>query len=231
MGRDSDWPLNLAPVTSLPLSIGSEEEVMALVRDSNPTLRGIEQQVKILEQGIRIEKAAHLPTVNLNTTYGKSHRDFPPQDKNWSIVGVLDFKVFDGGLQTAKVREAHKRLEEGRALLRKTRQSLQNQVKNALRDYQTAQERVQVSGKGFELATEELRLSRLRTDEGLITLTDHLDNQAEYTRAQMTHIIAQFDVLLSQVRLYKLSGQLDDNFVFHLAPVQENVETKEEAIQ
>lgn len=213
MGIDDELPADLLPLTNLPFDYASEAVLLDRLEKNNPTLEAARQQVRLLQEGVRIEKAGHLPSLNLTGSYGKSARDFPPKDKNWSVAGVLDFKIFDAGQQSAKVREAHKRLAESRALLTKARQGLQVQLKNALRDYHTALERTHVSRKGLELATEELRLSNLRLEEGLVTVTDHLDNQTEYTRAQVTNIIAQFDVLLSEVRLCRLTGTLDEQFV------------------
>ncbi len=215
MGRPVETPVTVA-TASLDLAVPDLDTLRQGLETDNPTLVSLRRQVEGLDQAVRLERAGHRPTLTLSGSRTRTGKDWPPTDPNWAVAASFDWKLFDAGQQHARVAEAQARLAEGRALLDKTRQALLVQVQSAWRQYRTAATRMDVTRQALELAREEVRLSRLQAEEGLITLTDHLDTQAEYTRAQVSHIIAIFDRTLAALRLLQLAGRLDPAFVERL---------------
>jgi TolC family type I secretion outer membrane protein len=218
LGQDVENPVETAVVASWPETLPPFTDLCEQLETRNFALRALKHNMEALRRGIGVERAGHLPTVSLNTSVLNSKKDFPPRDRSWSVAGAIDFKVFDGGLTHARVAEARHRYAEAQAQWQKLKQSLQAQLKNAWLEYHNALERQEVNRKTLELATEELRLSRIQVREGTMTMADHLDDQADYTRAQVNVISARFDVMLAMVRMWKLAGLLTPEFIAQMFP-------------
>ncbi|RCK81400.1 MAG: outer membrane efflux protein [Candidatus Ozemobacter sibiricus] len=215
LGRPVAAPVAVA-TAALELAVPDLDTLAQDLETANPGLVSLRRQVEVLEQGLRLERAGHRPTLTLSGSRTRTGKDWPPSDPNWAVAAALDWKLFDAGQQQARVAEARARLAEAQAQLEKTRQALQVQLQSAWRQYRTAATRLEVTRKALELAQEEVRLSRLQAEEGLITLTDHLDTQAEFTRAQVAFIVATFDRTLAALRLLQLAGRLDREFAERL---------------
>ncbi|HNV71324.1 MAG TPA: TolC family protein [Candidatus Ozemobacteraceae bacterium] len=220
LGRPIVEHLTIASDTSLALDIPPLEELRTRAFTANPALRAVRQQVSVFKASLKAEQAQHRPNLTLTGSTGRASRDFPPRDNAWSIGGTLDFKVFDGGLQSARVHEAAIRLREAEAQEEKIRQSILVQMQIAYSQFETALSRVEINRKAADLAREELRLSDLQLREGLLTFTDYLDNQAEFTRARVAAIVAEFDLLLARLKLLHLSGGLTRAFADQLQTSQ-----------
>ena len=212
MGLDPDCPTTTVASFSFPERNLQLEELQQKLSAANPTLLGLREQIRALQQSVTAARSAFRPSLSLTGTTFNAKKDFPPGDNGWTVAGSLDWTVLDGGQRQASVRTAQARLAEARASLKKARQQLDTALHRAFLNFTTARRRVQVTRKALDLAEEELRLSHLQVREGILTTTDHLDNQADYTTAQVNWIVATFDELTAVTALLQLSGQLNRPF-------------------
>jgi outer membrane protein TolC len=97
------------------------------------------------------------------------------------------------------------------------------EIKKALNDLTSAQERVKVAKEAEKLAKERFEVEQERLKVGAITTFQARDAHKEYLKAQVDLLKAKIDLVISQYNLYKTAGLLlkkqDIKIQEHLTPV------------
>ncbi|MBI3037436.1 TolC family protein [bacterium] len=180
---------------------------------NNVELKSLKQQLLLAKQNVQYEKAGRSPSLDFSYQNGRNGKDYPPRDRVWSLTGAMNLMVFDGGLIHGRVGEASHKVRAIEASYDGMKRALEAALETAFLDLQNARKRVEITRKSLELASEEVRLSKFQYEAGVITISDLLDNQADFTRVQVGAISALFDTYLSQIRLLRIAGMIDSDFV------------------
>ena len=125
------------------------------------------------------------------------------------MVGAsVDFYLFDGGANRARLAAARYRHTQAQARLEQMAAAVKLQVREAYLNLNTARERVNVSRQAQSEAEESLRIIQNRYEAGLATITDLLRVENAHTSAQKNYLNALFDYRLSCAALELATGQL-----------------------
>jgi outer membrane protein TolC len=175
-----------APSQLLP----TREEVSAAAAKYNPEIRSAIAALEGSNAAVLAAKAAYLPDLGLNFTYGIDAPQFakngPDGTKNlgYSIGGTLDIPVWDWLSTQKRIKQTQVRREAARVTLTAAQRRLVADLDESYAEAQAAQQQLDLFDQSLQTAAESLRLTKLRYAAGEATALEVVDAQTAYTSAQ-----------------------------------------------
>ncbi|HEY3341285.1 MAG TPA: TolC family protein [Anaerolineae bacterium] len=207
LGRDVNTPFDvqfpneaIAPVlpydTYLQEALAQRPEIMT----AQTNLRITEQQEKLAQQGMK-------PSLVLNASaeYDVAHR--VEGDAVSAVGAAIVFPLSDGGMTKGRVVQARADSESAKVATDDTIARVSLEVKSAYVTLQNAGEKLTTARKELEQATESLRLSRIRYEQGIANQVELSDAELQLTQAQTNVVNAQFAQLVAQAALDRAMGR------------------------
>ena len=169
---------------------------------SRPDLREAGLGVERAANGQHMARAEFLPKVNAFGSWEEDNETFLTRGgNNWTAGVSLNFNIFDGGANRARLAAARYRQTQAQAQAAQMAAAVKLQVREAYLNLTTAQQRVEVSRQAQSEAEESLRIIQNRYEAGLATITDLLQVETAHTSAQKNYLNALFDYRLSYAAL------------------------------
>ena len=188
----------------------AEREHRALT--TRPDLRGFNLGVERAANGARLARAEFLPKVSAFTAWEEDNETFLSHGgNNWMAGLTLNFNLFDGGADRARLAAAHYRQAQARAQAAQMAADVKLQVREAYLNLSTAGQRLEVSRHARSQAEESLRIVQNRYEAGLATITDLLRVETARTAAQKNYLNALFDYRLGCAALELATGELAED--------------------
>src|SRR5271157_1997718 len=176
---------------------------------SRPDLREADLGVEHAAIGSRMARAEFLPKVNVFGSWEEDNQTFLTRGgNNWTAGVNLNFNIFDGGANRARLAAAHYRQSQAQAQVAQMAATVKLQVREAYLNLTTARQRVEVSRQAQSEAEESLRIIQNRYEAGLATITDLLQVETAHTSTQKNYLNALFDYRLSYAALELATGEL-----------------------
>ena len=174
-----------------------------------PDLREVNLGEQRAVNGAHMARAEFLPKVNVFSSWEEDNQRFATRGgNNWTAGVSLNFNLFDGGANRARLAAAHYRQSQARAQVAEMVAAVKLQVREAYLNLSTAQKRVEVARTAQSEAEESLRIIQNRYEAGLATITDLLGVETARTNAQKNYLNALFDYRLSYAALELATGEL-----------------------
>ena len=172
-----------------------------------PELIQADNNIVIAQRLIKLAGASLLPSLSIvgagnyngNVSGNSSHDTV-------SLSAVLGLPVYDGGSTKAKVAEAQSDLRSQLITRDQLRENVSVEVLQALSNLNDAQTRAASAGVGADTAAEALRLANVRYQNGIGTILDVENAQAQLATARLNLLNAQFDYQTSQAQLTRAIG-------------------------
>jgi outer membrane protein TolC len=130
-----------------------------------------------------------------------------PEGQIWALGVNLTLPVFSGFATQEQVREADAAMHGVEAQHRNLRMQVAKEVESAWLGITEAQARLAASGKEAEAAQESQRLAMERYREGLGTMIEAIDAQAQALSAETARIQAGYDQRIAEARLDRALGR------------------------
>ena len=179
---------------------------------TRPDLREIGLGVERAANGSRMARAEFLPKVNAFGSWEEDNETFLTRGGNNWVAGVsLNFNIFDGGANRARLAAAHYRQTQAQAQAAQMTANVKLQVREAYLNLTTAQQRMGVARQAQSDAEESLRIVQNRYEAGLATITDLLRVETARTAAQKNYLDALFDYRLGYAALELATGELAED--------------------
>jgi outer membrane protein TolC len=174
-----------------------------------PDLREAGLGVEHAANGKRMARAEFLPTLNAFSSWEEDNQTFLNHGgNNWTVGASLNFNIFDGGANRARLAGARYRQIQAQAQFDQMAAGVKLQVREAYLNLTTSQQRVDVSRQAQSQAEESLRIVQNRYEAGLATITDLLQVETADSSAQKNYLNALFDYRLSFAALELATGEL-----------------------
>jgi len=176
---------------------------------NRPDLREADLGVERAANGQHMARAEFLPKVNAFGSWEEDNQTFLTRGgNNWTAGVSVNFNVFDGGSNRARLAAARYRQTQAQAQAAQMAAAVKLQVREAYLNLTTAHERVEVLRQAQSEAEESLRIIQNRYEAGLATITDLLQVETAHTSAQKNYLNALFDYRLSCAALELATGEL-----------------------
>ncbi len=179
---------------------------------NNSTMKQLDIQTDMLEQALKIKRAANLPTLALSIGYNFVAMDetmevFHYQWNPYSVAAFsLNIPIFAGGKRRAEINQARIDLES----LQLQKENTERQLRTAMMSYYSnmltnvkqfhaSSQTISQAKRGYEIAVK-------RYEVGGGTLVDVDNSQLAYTQAELSRSTAIFNYLTNQVSMAKVMG-------------------------
>lgn len=158
--------------------------------------------------GVRLNKSSFLPTLSVVFDWGYQGEEykFGQDDDYWMASGLLQWNLFNGFQDRAKIQQAE--LEQRRLELR-----LEELEKQIQLDVRTAYENLHVVEESIDAAREELNsaeksfeIVNKKWEQGMVPHIEFIDAQTTFTRAELNTIIVNYDYFIKSAELEKAAA-------------------------
>jgi outer membrane protein len=176
----------------------------------------------VRQEEVRIQRAGHLPTLDLTAGYGYRDQALTSagaqniEREEGSIGLELNIPVYSGGLTSSRTREARARFQESQALVDGVRRNAERQVREAYRGVTADISQVRALDQALQSSRTALRAQEAGLEVGTRTTVDVLNAQRELFRAERDRAQARYTYLLNGLRLKQAAGILGPD---DLAPI------------
>jgi outer membrane protein len=201
-------PLAPAPKEPAPLP-PKLTDLEQTAKQKRPDLKQLELEARVAQQEYSKARCNYLPRLQVVAEYDVDQRRlFGNSADSYTVMALLNFNLFNGLADLAKVRETRAQESRAREVKRDLEDRIRHQVTEAIQNLKTAHERLKVAQAATTRAREGLRLIRLRYQSGLTILVDLLNGEDALKNAQLSRVAALFDTYLTQAGLELALGTI-----------------------
>jgi outer membrane protein TolC len=172
-------------------------------------LQAAASQVRSAEIVVTAARAERLPSASLTADYGVLGPSPISNHGVYTVTGALNVPVFQGGRVKADVEQAEATLHQRQAELADQRGRVEQEVRTALIELETAigEVRLAESNRGF--ANETLREARDRFNAGVTTTVEVVQAQEQVASAESDYFNALFAFDLARLTLSRAMGEAE----------------------
>jgi outer membrane protein len=178
----------------------------------NPELQGLKHAVESARQSIDAYRAGHLPRIELqlsetysNTSY--NNQTSPPFDVATAAVQAV-VPLYEGGITSAKVREAEARKRLSEANLEQKLRELEQLTRAAYLDMATAPKRSRASDRQLDASEKSRDAMKKGYELGVVTIVDVLNAEQQLSEARKAQRQARYRYFKARSSLYHQTGRL-----------------------
>jgi outer membrane protein len=175
----------------------------------SPEIQVLDAGIRSKEEGINSTRAEYFPTFYLSGGYQYQENDFQVYPRNWSLIAGMNFNLFDGGATSARVHIGKSELASLKTTRDKIVDAVRLDVKGAYLNLQSSAQQIDVTKTAVAQAEENLRLQRLRYQEGVGTALEVLDAVTLMSTTQSNTWKALYGFARAEAGLlYSMGGDL-----------------------
>lgn len=196
-----------------PYYVPSEDEVIAELLKTNPQLSILENQVKLYEKMVSLEKSAYLPTLAGfgSYQYQTQANDFNFSEYRWVKTFVVGFQiqmpVFNGFKTQSRVSQAEISLNQALEQKRNLTEAIKTQALSILYRIQQALKRIEGQNKTVKQAEEGYNIAKRRLENGLATQLEVNDAELALRQARINRLQAIYDLKVAEAELNTALGK------------------------
>jgi outer membrane protein TolC len=160
----------------------------------------------------RANRARSYPKISVNGNYGGIGRSIGGVQGTGLVQGQIEFKIFDRDRkgESQEVASSVKRIDDQIADLRR---GIEEDLRGALLNMNSATEQVAVAREGQELARRELELAQDRFQTGTANNVEVVTAQDELARAEENYILAVSSHVDAKYALARAMGDTEKNIL------------------
>ncbi|MCL4504051.1 MAG: TolC family protein [Deltaproteobacteria bacterium] len=201
-------PLAAAPrePAALPKELA---DLQRIAQEKRPDLKRLTLAARSAQEEVTKARLNYLPRLNVVAEYDVDQRRlFGTNADSYTVMALLNFNLFNGLADLARVRESRAKEAQARDLKQEMEDRVRHQVTETILNLKTARKRLQVAKDAVAQARESLRLIRLRYETGLTILVDLLTAEDALKNAELSQVGALLDTHLAQAGLELALGTI-----------------------
>jgi outer membrane protein len=201
LAEAGERPLAPAPTEPAPLP-PKLDDLKQTAQEKRPDLKQLELAARVAQEESSKARLNYLPRLNVVAEYDVDQRRlFGSSADSYTVMALLNFNLFNGLADLARVRETKAKESQAQDLKRDLEDRVRHQVTEAIQNLKTAHGRLKVARAAVAQAREGLRLISLRYQSGLTILVDLLGAEDALKNAELSRVTALFDTYLAQAGL------------------------------
>lgn len=167
------------------------------------------QRQQLVEQQ-RASRARYFPKVSVNGNFGDLGRSIGSARATGLIQGQIDFTIFDRD-RSGEAQQITSRIQRIDNQIADLRRGIDQDIRAALLNIESASEEVDVAKDGQTLAERELQLTQDRFRSGVTNNVEVVTAQDELSRAQENYILAVSSYVDATFALARAAGATEKN--------------------
>ena len=211
LGMNPGTPLELAePLRYQTLNQPEPETLVPAALLARADYLSLASQRQSLVEQQRASRARFYPRLSINGNYGAIGRSIGGVQGTGLIQGEIDFTVFDRD-RNGEAEELASRVKRIDDQIADLRRGIEEDIREALLNLDSAAEQVTVALEGQELAQRELELAQDRFQSGTANNVEVVTAQDELARAQENYILAVSSHVDAKFALARAMGNTEKN--------------------
>ncbi len=164
-------------------------------------VRAAESQVGVSRRNEEGVSRQYWPTIDAvsSLTYWSPVSAINNEHVTWSVGGVLNWTLYDGGLRYATKEQRTAETRVYNEQLNETKRRARFEVTQAFRSVRSSEATLAVAAKTRELASETARLTKVSYVNGSATSFDLVDTARRLREAELDYTIKEFNVLRAKI--------------------------------
>jgi outer membrane protein TolC len=184
----------------------SVDEVLQRAYANRSDFQAAQAQVRVAELVRRAATAEHYPTIDINADYGASGVNIGNSRNTYDVSAGLRIPIFAGGRTHGDVLQADASLQQSRSQLENLRGQIDQDVRTALLDLQSASDQVAVAKSNAELAGQTLDQSQDRFKAGVTDNIEVVQAQESVAAASESYIESLYAYNLAKISVARSIG-------------------------
>ena len=218
LGLRPGAPLELAEQLEFRSTAPPEpDEALRTALEARADYRSLRAQREALVEQQKASRARYLPKLSINGDYGVFGRDFGQMPAIGQIQGTVTFTVFDRD-RKGEQQEIASRLQRVDAQIADLERGIEQELRKAELDLQSAEQQVAVTKAAVDLADEELKLAEDRFRNGVTDNIEVITAQGSLQSAQDDHITALARHSDARMALARALGATEQGYENYLGP-------------
>ena len=213
MGMSPGTPLELAePLRYRSLNQLDSETLLPAALLSRADYLSLASQRQSLMEQQRASQARFYPKLSINGNFGAIGRSIGGVQPTGLAQGQIDFTVFDRD-RNGEAQELASRVKRIDDQIADLRRGIDEDIREALLNLDSAAEQVTVAREGQDLAQRELELAQDRFQSGTANNVEVVTAQDELARAEENYILAVTSHVDAKFALARAMGDTEKNIV------------------
>ncbi len=207
LGLDADTPLALQVPALPPLNQTFDKNALTQAAYTRrPELQQATNNIRIAQRLVKLAGASLLPSLSIVGAGNYNGYVSGGSHDTASVSAVVGIPLYDGGTTRAKIKEAESDLRSQLITQGQLQENVAVEVRQALSNINDAQTRAASAGLGAQQAAEAYRLASVRYQNGIGTILDVVNAQAQLAQARSNLLNAQYDYQTSLAQLTRALG-------------------------
>jgi len=187
----------------------NEDEYRKTMLSSRSEIKALEGLIGVSDSQIEIAKSDYYPKVDLVGSYSRYDDSYingsgGNDEDELRAQLVLSMNLFRGFSKEARTSKARLDKRQLQYDLQELNETLTNDLRNLFIDYRISLANVEVARRSIEQAQENLRITRMKYEEGLQRESDLLDAITNLSRAQANEVAVVRTVYLNYFRIIRM---------------------------
>jgi len=213
LGMNPATPLELAEPLNFRSIQQPEPEALALAAlTTRADYLSLASQRQGLVEQQRASHARSYPKLSINGNFGEIGRSIGGVQSTGMVQGQIDFTLFDRD-RSGEAQELASRIKRIDDQIVDLRRGIEEDIREALINLESATEQVNVAREGQELARRELQLAQDRFQSGTTNNVEVVTAQDELARAEENYIVAVSSHVDAKCALARAMGDTEKNIV------------------
>ncbi len=160
------------------------EQAWSVAEAESSDLKDLDAKIASREENLRSVRAEYLPSFYLSGGYEYNENRYMVHQDNWSLIAGVNVNLSSGGASSSRIDMALSEVRSLKLTRDKLLDGIRLDVKAAFLDLQSSAQKIEVAKTAVAQGEENLRLQKLRFQEGVGTATDVLDAVTLLTTAE-----------------------------------------------
>jgi outer membrane protein len=178
----------------------------------NPELQALKHAVESAKQSISAYQAGHLPKIELQLSGSYSdtaynNQQSPPFDVATAAVQAT-LPLYEGGITTARIREAEARKRLSEATLEQKLRELEKLTRAAYLDMETSPARSKATDRQLAASDKSRDAMQKGYELGVVSIVDLLNAEKRLSDARKEQRKARYRYFMARSSLYHQTGRL-----------------------
>jgi outer membrane protein TolC len=213
LGMSPGTPLELAePLQYQTLAQPQVENLLPAALAARADYLSLDRQRQSLLEQQRANRARFYPRLSINGNIGELGRSIGSSATTGLIQGQVDFTVFDRDRE-GEAQQLAGRIQRIKDQIADLRRGVEEDIREALLNLDSAAQQVSVAADGRDLAQRELEMAQDRFQAGTANNVEVVTAQDELARAQENYILAVSGHVDAKFALARALGDTEKNIL------------------
>jgi outer membrane protein TolC len=176
---------------------------------SRPDLKAAQAQVQAAERVVSAARAERLPSASISGDFGVSGPNPASTHGVFAVTGSVSVPIWLRGRVKADIEQAEATLAQRKAELADQQGQVEQEVRTALIELETAVGQVRLAQQNRGYASETLREARDRFGLGVATTVEVVQAQEQVASAESDYVSSLYSFELARVALARATGEAE----------------------